>query len=147
MFAIFLGILEWGMGVEGVKSCSTSSSYSQTGFHMPHPIKILSSLLVHVFLALSFTYNEWTQGTCSDFLNWSSSGQIMIVNRNKPNHLSQSLISPVLPRFLLLVVLTADDKMLLPKPPPHRKTNPNWDPDPSTWGCGSAGSTQWFCQP
>ncbi|XP_035305646.1 ATP synthase F(0) complex subunit C1, mitochondrial-like [Cricetulus griseus] len=70
----------------------------------------------------------------------------MIVNRNKANHLSQSLISPVLPGFLLLFVLIADDKKQLPKPP-RRKKNPSWDPGPSTWGCGSAGSKQRFCQP
>jgi hypothetical protein len=57
----------------------------------------------------------------------------MVVNRNKPNHLSQRLISPVLPAFLLLFVLVVDDKKRLPKPL-HRKRNPSWDPSESTWG-------------
>lgn len=50
------------------------------------------------------------QGHLPQSFNWGSSGQIMIVNRKKPNHLSHSIILPVLPDFLLLFVLTVDDK-------------------------------------
>ena len=79
---------------------------------MPHQINILSCFLFHLslvyfsvsFRSLSCMYNEQTKGTPQS-LNWGCSGQIMIVNGKKPNHLSQSLISTALPDFLLLLYL------------------------------------------
>lgn len=93
---------------------------SKTYLHMPHQISILSSFLFHIslslcvslsvshFISLSLSCipNKLTKGTPpTQSLNWGSSGQIMIVNGKKPNHLSQSLISPVPPDFLLLLYL------------------------------------------